>query len=173
MTVDLDLLSRRLGVSVVGTVARSKKSLRRLLETVDHMVSDGVVCSPVPVVYAPAVELAISAVQPELEKAVGKRINCRWLSLKLLEGDEALIKEANAYLETDIMENEAVKNAVLKGINILKENGIDEEKFKDSVVSSVVKTGEKLCMGVVEYKNSGYNDADRKIDRILTVKFLL
>lgn len=44
--IDLDLLSHLLGVPVVGTIARCKKSLTQLMDTVYNVCTGSIVCTP-------------------------------------------------------------------------------------------------------------------------------
>ena len=44
------------------------------------------------------------------------------------------------------------------------------EDIKDSIVSSIVRTGEDISRKVVTFNSKNHNDLDRKIDSILTSK---
>ena len=75
--IDLALLSKRLGVPVVGTAARKKKSLGGLMNALD-----AVVCAPTSdaaytVRYPDALERAIAQLEPPIKKACGERLNSR------------------------------------------------------------------------------------------------
>ena len=85
--VDLEGLSRRLGIPVVGTVARRKKSLSQFLDALDSLV-EGPAPKPLRVGYGEAVEEALALLTPPLEETLAGRFSARWLALRLLEEDE-------------------------------------------------------------------------------------
>ena len=101
--LNLPLLSERLGVPVVGTTARSKKSLRRLTDAIDKVCSGDAPSAPFAVRYPDAVEDAIAILQPIVEEKCGGRLSSRWLSLKLLDRDESLIREIESCLGADFL----------------------------------------------------------------------
>src|SRR5690606_22106667 len=51
---------------------------------------------------------------------------------------------------------------------LLAEAGISTESLRDRVVSSIVRTAEKISREVVSFETENYNRLDRKIDRIVT-----
>lgn len=97
--VDIDELSRQLGVPVTAAAARSGKGLDALMDAVDKATQrSGPPADPVQILYAPAVEQAISELELPLRECCGSRINPRWLALRLLEGDDGLIQSVPAVL---------------------------------------------------------------------------
>lgn len=164
ISVDLGLLSERLGVPVVGTQARRKKSLAPLIEELDGLPQRN---KPYKIKYSSALETAIAAVEPAvLHRAAGK-INSRWLSLRLLDADEALKKEISDYLGSDFFNMPELRLALVKAREILDKAGIGADGVCDEVVRGLVKSAEDICRGAV--KGSGeYCNADRRLDRLLT-----
>lgn len=170
--INIELLSQRLGVPVVSTVARQKKSLSLLLDTLDDITAPSAAAVPKRhVVYPVAVESAVARLEPLLEKAVNGRLNTRWLALKLLEKDSNLLNDIALYLQTDLFESEELKQALQTAWAQLHESGITEETLKDRVVASLLATAETVCNGVVTYQKQEYNALDRRIDRVLTGKW--
>ncbi len=170
--IDIAQLSKRLGVPVVSTIARQKKSLSLLLDTLDDITSSP--AAPPPkrhITYSVAVESAVARLEPLLEQMVNRRLNARWLALKLLENDKHLLSDIAAYLQTDLLESEKLQQALQTAWADLHEGGITEETFKDHLVESLVATSETLCRGVVTYRKKEYNASDRRIDRFLTGKW--
>ena len=167
--VDLPLLAERLGVPVIGTTARNKRSLSQLLETLDGVVAQDAPATPYSVQYPACVERAISVVEPVVKQKCGGRLNSRWLSLRLLDQDASLICEIDAYLGVDFLADEALQAAIRRGREVLAESGEgDGDRLKDLIVSALVESAERVCEGAVVYENRGYADVDRKIDRLLT-----
>lgn len=167
--IDLEGLSRRLGVPVVGTVARKKKSLDAFLAALDQ-VAEGEAPTPLAVRYPQRIENAIAALTPLFPEQWSKRLNPRWLALKLLEGDEAILREAFTYLGEEESAQEALKEAAEAQREELARWGFGGERFRDLLVSSLLTTAEGLCREVVPQTGSGYSTLDGRLDRLLTSK---
>ncbi len=165
--LDLDLLSQRLGVPVVGTVARKKKTLDAFLAAVEK-VSAGPAPSPLRIPYPKRMEQAVEALLPLLPPSLEGGLDPRWLSLKLLEGDEALLEEVSAFLGEDLSRREELMAAVALQREELDRWGFGGERFRDFLVSALVSAAERICQGVVTRRASGYSAADRRLDRLLT-----
>lgn len=164
--INLPLLSERLGAPVIGISAHNRRSLERLRYALADIPRAALArCTAV---YPAAVEAAAGCVIPAAERVSGGRLDGRWLSLKLLDGDEMLISEINRYLKTDIMAEPGIRNAVEKGCAVLKRAGIERERIKDILTTGIISAAEDICKRAVSYKNDGYNDSDRRIDRVLT-----
>ena len=101
------------------------------------------------------------------EKAEGK-LNSRWLSLKLLDADESLIREIDAYLGEEFLKDEELVNELAAAKEKLLEQEIDGDRFKDMIVSALVKSAEEVCAEAVAFENHEYAASDRKLDKILT-----
>lgn len=166
--INLTALSQKLGVPVVGTVARRKRTLTHLMSTLDHVMDGNIQTNQLQVHYSEVVEQAISALQPAVEKKAGGRLNSRWLSLKLMEQDPALTSGINTYLGTDIQKDPELTNALEQAMARLTAAGLSAETLKDQLVSSLVHTAEDVCRNTVTRVSNTYDSADRKIDRILT-----
>lgn len=166
ISIDIKGLSEKLGVPVVSTIARRKKSLDKLMQAVSGLSPGKNVYR---VKYPEPIEEAIETLEPEVKK-VCSRINTRWLCLKLLDYDEILIKALNNYLGYNILSDEAVKGKLEQAKAKLSENGITAEGLRDMIVTALVQAAEKICADTVFYDKSRYNLRDRKIDRILTSK---
>ena len=165
--IDLSLLSQRLGVPVVGTVARKKRTLDAFLTAVDT-VSQGEAPTPLPITYPKRIEEALEALLPLFPAPWGEKLNPRWLALKLLEGDESLLEEVSAYLGEDLTENTSLMEAVREQQEELDRWGFGGDRFRDLLVSALVSTAERVCRGVVTCSGSDYSPRDRKLDRLLT-----
>lgn len=168
--LDLKKLSERLGVPVVGTVAQKKKTLTELMKTLDKVplnTSD----NAIRVRYPDIIEEAVGIIEDALNGMDCKRLDKRWLGLKLLENDPQLESQLKLYLGSDFLENDALKAAVVNAAQKLRFCGVRGDKLKDMIVSSIVLTAEKICDGIVTYSGSGYRSADRKIDSVLTSRW--
>lgn len=169
ITIDTNKLSELLGVPVVSAIARKKSSLKELTNALDEIDGKSTV-SHFKIDYPKSIENAIEAIEKVVKYKFGDKINSRWLSLKLLDSDDSLINEINAYFDCDILSDKAIIAAVSTAKDQLQQSGIIQAKIKDIVVSSIVKRSEDIARKVITYKTSSYNATDRKIDRILTSK---
>jgi Fe2+ transport system protein B len=93
LQIDERHLARRLGVPVVPTVARARRGLDELLQSVRDVAAGHVVCKP----YRkrqepPAVKAAADELVAELNTLYPELPNARWVALRLLDGDERIIQ---------------------------------------------------------------------------------
>ncbi len=170
MRIDLQGLSRELGVPVVGTVARKKKSLDNLTKSIDALMEGGI-NAPLRISYPQQIEKAIAMLEPELKRMSGERINSRWLSLRLLDSDESLLNEISACFGEKFLQDEGLQKSLERARAYLYECGIKEDKLKDIVVSSLLFKAEEICAKILRYEKEEYNSFDRKMDGILTSKW--
>lgn len=96
--VDTGALSRRLGVPVVGTVARTGRGLKELRDAIYQVAVGSAVPDPRPVKYHREVEKAVQEILPRVRPLTGSALNPRWVALRLLDGDRTLIEKIDAYL---------------------------------------------------------------------------
>jgi ferrous iron transport protein B len=169
--INLDQLSSELGIAVVGSTARKKKSLDKLIDSLDKLLNDQVKQTPIKIQYTKPIEDAIQIIEPVIRQKIDKNINTRWLSLKLLDYDETLMKALNDYLGYDILSDEKLQDKLTLAKQLLKDEGITNERLKDEIVSCLVLKAEEICSKTVAYDKHNYNARDRKIDRILTNKW--
>lgn len=84
--VDMASLSKKLGCPVVPLVAVNGEGINELKDAVRRVI-DGEQTGGVEMIHEDAVEQAITDLKPFLADKC-KHSNCRWLALKLLEGDK-------------------------------------------------------------------------------------
>ncbi len=165
--IDLAALSKSLGVPVVGTVARKKRSLDLFKRELDKLLSGKTETAPVSIKYDDAVERAIDLLSPVIEARTDGALPSRWLALRLLDCDSSLMRELNSRLGFDLMSDPEIGVALSEANEALKQSGMDAVSLRDSIVSSIVRTAESIAKSAVK-KHSGYNDFDRKTDCLLT-----
>ena len=158
ISVNLKKLQEILGVPVVGTSARNKKGIDKLLNALESKKFN-----PIEVKYDDNLETAIANILPYLEGKT-KNLNPRWVALNLLSYDEKLYNSLKDYLNFDIFTDEFIKNQLF---NIKREIDLD---IVNTITNSTVKKAEEIANKVVTFNNKDYNAKDRKIDKILTSK---
>lgn len=157
--IDLNLLSLKLGIPVVGTVARDSKTLDNLLKTVTNLCEGLITPSPNLVEYDAEIEDCISSISKEIEPLLTNKYLTRWIALKLIDGDEKIIKS----ICNNLLHIRSFSSILLDKLQI--------ENFKEHIISSILFKAESLQKSVCSYKNLEYNKRDRKIDKILTSKY--
>ncbi len=169
--IDFDGLQEALGVPVVQASARSGKGLTELMDQVDQMITYPCDRKPISIHYLAPIESAIQIVQPVLAQRFQGRINTRWLSLRLLEGDLSLNESASRYLGCALGEEQEIAAALEAGRELLRAAGITQDTLRDRVVSCLVLTAESVCSDTVFFEKEDYNKKDRKLDKFLTNKW--
>lgn len=165
--VDLDGLSQRLGVPVVGTVARHKKSLSQFLDALDDLV-EGPPPKALQVRYAEPVEKALELLTPPLEAALEGRFPARWFALRLLEQDEGALALVRGALGRDPVGEPAVAQALEMAQIVLGAYGLRGEALTDAITAGLVRTAQSVSRETVQGRESGYSETDRRADRVLT-----
>ncbi len=164
--IDLNQLADQLGVPVVGTIARKKKTLDELMHAVDQVLDQP--SSPFSITYPDVIEKAISYIEPVIDEMAHEKINSRWLSLKLLDQDSSLNNEIKEFLGEDFFKDSELNTALNAAKELLEKESVTKDSLKDMTVSSLVTTAEKICKETVHVPAKHYNSTDHKVDRILT-----
>lgn len=170
--IDLDKLSFTLGVPVVGTIARKKKTLNKLMQSVYEVCTENCSDELFKIEYPESIENAITIVEKSAKKLLCSSLftNYRWISLKLLEGNSKIISSIENYLNINLVDNENISCSVNKAKEILEENNINISSFKDIIVSTIMFHSEKISLDVIHCKRKNYSVRTNKIDKILTSK---
>ena len=110
VVIDVGLLSRLLGVTIVRTVGHRGGGMQELRDAIVRVADALPGARPATVRYGAEVERELALVARELERERGltERFQPRWLALKLLEGDEEVRRE----VEQEAADPAAVFSAV-------------------------------------------------------------
>ncbi len=168
ITVNISELERQLGVPVISTVARRRKTLQTLMARVDDLLAAPATPPRVAVTYPRAVERAVEALTPIIHDKTDGRLNARWLALRLLEGDTSLNAEITAYLGKNLGGDHYLQAAVAAERARLEALGISTDALRDYFVSAPVRKAHAIARAVVSGQPTGYSPADRRADRLLT-----
>jgi len=88
LRIDVDALSRKLGVPVIPTAARKGTGIPELLEAIYGVTTGEIECHPHRVqVESPQLKQALDDLMPQIQTAYPNLPNPRWIALRLLEGD--------------------------------------------------------------------------------------
>ncbi|MFD1775891.1 FeoB small GTPase domain-containing protein [Paenibacillus rhizophilus] len=89
--IDLKAISARLGVPVTAISARNNTGIKELLNQVERVASGAFAAEPLRIQYSEEIERGIAELLPLVEQSLGADYPARWISLRLLDGDESLL----------------------------------------------------------------------------------
>lgn len=186
--INLKKLEQLLGVPVVGTTARDKHTLEKLKDTIYKVCIGEIIPCPNEVEYSSKIEENINLLEEKLtevyeqdaeteyrsittviENEKVSRKLYKWISLKLIDGEEKILNSIKNHLKIDF-ENEDIQNCLSDVKQQLEEENITTNNFKDKVVADIMKKAEDVSKEVCTFENKDYSARDRKIDKILTSK---
>ncbi len=87
--INLPVLSAELGIPVVPTIASKKSGLQEVVQAALELGKNRLKTQPAQIDYGPEIEGCIAALEPMMGET---EYPVRWLALKLLENDEAVIQ---------------------------------------------------------------------------------
>lgn len=170
--IDLQKLETLLGCKVVGTIARKKKTLNNLLNSISLIDKEAHALTKT-IKYSNIIEKAIENIIPEILN-IKSIPNClaRWVALKLLDDSKEILSTIENRFNFKFSDYPNLKNKIKESIDILTKNDIKKSNFKDEIVTQIVNKSAKIIRQVCKYERSNYSSFDRKIDKILTSKAL-
>lgn len=188
--IDLKKLENLLGVPVVGTVARDKQTLENLKKTIYKVCEGEIKPHTKTVRYEQEIEENLEkivgaldtdslkneysekrnmATDIEVEKNKISKKLYRWIAIKLIDGEEKILKSIQENLELNLEEQE-IQQSVIEAKKNLETREITSKNFKDKIVADIMKKAEETSKEVCTFENKNYRERDLKIDKILTSK---
>ena len=188
--IDLKKLEDLLGVPVVGTVARDKQTLENLKNTIYKVCEGEIKPHTKTVRYEQEIEENLEKIVGALdtdslkneysekrnmatdieveENKISKKLY-RWIAIKLIDGEEKILKSIQENLELNLGEQE-IQQSVIEAKKNLETREITSKNFKDKIVADIMKKAEETSKEVCTFENKNYRERDLKIDKILTSK---
>ena len=166
ISINLDLLSYELGVTVIGLEARNNIGIEELKCVLSGKSKKQIK----PIKYQKEVEDALEIVFSTIFKYNFDGLSKRWLSLRLLDGDNEFFKSLKEYMGYDIRENESIMKSVDKAYNYLNEKGIDKEELSELITECLYNKAENIIEKVVLCCETKKDCRDLKIDKFITGK---
>ena len=99
IVIDEEKLSSKLGVPVVKISARNKQGIDTLLDTVARLLRGEIQTKPYRLTYRPEIEEQINKLEPSVRELIGDDYPSRWIALRLLDGDDALLKKLHEQIK--------------------------------------------------------------------------
>ncbi len=168
ISVDISMLSNKLGIPVISASARDGKGLKQLMDAVYDVSRELYTASPLRISYREEIEHAVSIFEPSLKNVLPKELNSRWTALRLLDGEESILRALHDYLGYDVLGEKGVREKLEQASGYLLSCGITKESIRDEIISSIVRCCENIAREAVTLKDKQYHARDRRIDRILT-----
>lgn len=156
--INLNALSRRLGIPVVGCSARSGRGIDNLLAVIREVVTGEYVCRPhratnLPPDTAERVKMLaerVKEIYPDLR-------NAEWIAFRLMENDPSVMERFGT----------PELNALAEEVHIQISNN-----FHDQWMEDIYSQAEEICRDTVTQSGQrGRLPFDVKLDRILTHRF--
>ncbi len=165
--IDLELLSYELGVTVVGATAREEQGIFEIKNALEDRKTKKIK----QIKYQKEIEDALEYIYPVLFKLDLKKLDKRWLSLRLLDSDEEFFVRLKEYLGYDLRENDFITSATKKAWELLNENKIDKETLCELIAEKIYNEATKITDNVTLSKQKTNIKKDLKIDRYITGKY--
>jgi len=106
ISIDFNGLEKELGVPVVAAAARQGEGLDDLKEKINQIALGIKNVQPRRIRYSQEIEDAVANLLPKIEHlGFGQFLNPRWVALRLLDGDEKLIKNISGHLDLQIKQS--------------------------------------------------------------------
>lgn len=188
--IDLKKLEDLLGVPVVGTIAREKQTLENLKNTIYKVCEGEIKPHTKTVRYEQEIEENLEKIVEKLdtdllvneyseirniaidieaeENKISKKLY-RWIAIKLIDGEEKILKSIQENLEIDL-EEQRIQQSVIEAKENLETREIISKNFKDKIVADIMRKAEETSKEVCTFENKNYRERDLKIDKILTSK---
>ena len=158
--LNLPLLSRELGVNVVGTAARDGEGIDKLINS----LSNKTYLTPLKIKYDASIEQVVEYIIPEIKKLKTDNVNEKWLALRLLEKESSVIR----YLEKQYSVNQlkGLYEAVEKAVNFYNSNSQNEVEISEAISANLFKIAEAVAKKATVRKPN--TEAIYKHDKIFT-----
>ena len=177
--INLKKLEELLGVPVVGTTARDKRTLENLKNTIYKVCKKEIIPNPKKIKYSSQIEENIDILEQELintyeeneqenyrgiplaleENKISEKLY-RWISIKIIDGEEKILETIQQKFNINL-EAENIKECTTHIKNNLEKSGITNKNFKDKIVSNIVKNAEKVSQEVCSFEDRDYSGRDR------------
>lgn len=167
IAVDIPRLSQMLGVRVVGTSARQKKTLPPLLRAALAAARENRRES-VPVHYNETIEAGLFSIAARLDELLPERTpNHRWVAMQLLLGGDSAVRTIEKKLGRPLAEDPFLREAIRLGRERIERSEENAEAAAATVL--LHRAAEIVSQVVCAERRNGFS-RDRKADRILTGK---
>ena len=163
ININIEKLSEILGINVVGISARKRQGIDKLLEKIDNNKENKVYS----IKYNEHIENSINIIKESLKHINTKKLDKKWICIKLLEKKKKIIKNIENYINFNLLEDKNVLNSIEQAKKYLRDNNIN---VIDSITKGIYDNCEKIVNETVVYKDKDYYKQNINIDKWITSK---
>ncbi len=163
--IDLDALSREIGIPAVGVSAARYEGLDELEENMIKLVEGRLHTVFIPVRYPKAIENAVESLAPVLARKYG--IKAVFPVIKLIENEHGFVSAFERRFG-EIASDPELTGAIGKAARIMRDGGITKKNVSDRVAACAVLRAEEICLSAVDASEQKAVRRDGKIDSVLT-----
>ena len=163
--IDLDALSREIGIPAVGVSAARYEGLDELEENMIKLVEGRLHTVFIPVRYPKAIEKATESLAPVLARKYG--IKAVFPVIKLIENEHGFVSAFERRFG-EIASDPELTGAIGKAARIMRDGGITKKNVSDRVAACAVLRAEEICLSAVDASEQKAVRRDGKIDSVLT-----
>lgn len=106
--IDIKKLEQSLGVPVIPTIARDGKGVDKLLTTIDSLVEGKTTTNPFRMKYDDEIESLVKKIENKLPQLSQHGFNSRWIALRLIDGDKAILNSIKDIISANESKEEEV-----------------------------------------------------------------
>ncbi len=160
--IDYSSLSNYLGVPVIPTIARNKKGIKEILESLNKISNSN------------NFNINYDILEEELEKLYcfipSSCINKNVVSINLLLNNTNFLNSFDFKYNSNLLTNEDIRRKVTYILNNLKQKSVNKDDIETIVQECISTKCEEISNKVCTYTKNNYDKKDRIIDRFLTSK---
>ncbi len=140
-----------------GTIARKKKSLNNLMDTIYKVCKNEISPEPQKIIYNKVIEDGIKSLTFKLNKFPSlPSYLLRWIALKIIDGDKKILNSIEKNFNVSLYNSTSINLLKAKILNDLNAIHISNDGFKESIASSIMKRSEEICNKVCTFENKDY-----------------
>lgn len=161
ININLELLSKILGVCVVGVTARDGKGLDQLLESLYNCIKNNPQLEKPELPLHDDIKSAVSEISHIIQNNIHK-IPPETVAMRILEKNNDFIQKTEKYENINFLDFPEIENIT----SILEEKGFTSEKISDEIISATIQKANEISEQTVSYNKSSPYVRDRKLDKI-------
>ena len=125
------------------------------MDTILKVCKKEIIPSPKKISYNKDIEDNIKIISSKLKEILSlPPYLLRWIALKIMDGDEKILTSIEKNFNFSFSDYESIK---LKQSENVNNEHINNNDFKDSIVSSIMKRSESICKKVCTFENKNYS----------------
>ncbi len=167
--VHLEQLSLELEIPVIGICARSREGFDQIIPAITQIFSKKENRRN-QVSYPQILDTAICQLTDALSPVLPSLLNPRWLSIRLLEGNEDFLNTLKNHTGFSLAENPSIQKNLYTIQEYLHRCGYNYDAIQDSIAESFVLRSREIAQKAVSFRDKRYNKTDRWLDRLFTSK---